>query len=202
MAAKLGALLLAAGASQRMGQIKQLLPVPDEPAIRCCIQQLHAGGIDTIVVVLGIHRQAIEPVIADLPVRVAFNPHTDTHMAESVCYGLAQLPADISGVLVSLCDHPLVAASTFATLKVNHQQNPQNILLPVYKNKGGHPTVFPRDLCQAVYNGTPLNQVVQANSSYVQRLPLEDPGLTLDMDTPEDYQQLLQLARQESLPRE
>lgn len=200
MAAKIGALLLAAGASQRMGQIKQLLPVPDEPAIRCCIRQLYAGGIDTIVVVLGNHRQAIEPVIADLPVRVAFNPHTDTHMAESVSYGLALLPADISGVMVSLCDHPLVAASTFATLKAHHQRSPKNILLPVYKSKGGHPTVFPRDLCQAVENGTPLNQVVQANSSHVQRLPLEDPGLILDMDTPEDYRQLLQLARQEGLP--
>lgn len=185
-----------------MGKIKQLLPVPDEPAIRYCIRQLRAGGIDTIVVVLGNHREAIEPVIADLPVRLAFNPHTDSHMAESVSYGLELLPADISGVLVSLCDHPLVSSSTFATLKACHQHNPHDILLPVHNGKGGHPTVFPRNLCQAVDNGTPLNQVVRANPQYVQRLSLNDHGLTQDMDTPEDYQQLLQLARQECLPQQ
>lgn len=182
-----------------MGQIKQLLPVPDEPAIRCCIRQLRAGGIDTIVVVLGNHREVIEPLIADLPVGIAFNPHADSHMADSVSYGLPLLPADISGVLVSLCDHPLVSASTFATLKDCHQHNPQDILLPVYKGKGGHPTVFPRDLCQAVDNGTPLNQVVRSNRHRVQRLSLEDPGLIQDMDTPEDYQRLLQLTRQKDL---
>jgi molybdenum cofactor cytidylyltransferase len=202
MAPKVGALLLAAGASQRMGQIKQLLPVPDEPAIRCCIRQMRAGGIDTIVVVLGNHREAIEPVIADLPVRLAFNPRTESHMADSVSCGLALLPADISGVLVSLCDHPLVSAGTFATLTSTHQHNPQDILLPVHKGKGGHPTLFPRDLCQAVDKGTPLNQVVHANPHCVQRLSLEDPGLTRDMDTPEDYQQLLQLARQEGFPQQ
>lgn len=201
MPTRVGALLLAAGASRRMGRIKQLLPVPDEPAIRCCIHQLRAGGIDTIVVVLGHHRHAIEPVIADLRISLAFNPQSNSHMAESVSYGLQLLPGDISGVLVSLCDHPLVAASTFATLKASHQHNPQDILLPVHKGRGGHPTLFPRHLCQAVDNGTPLNQVVRDNPHHVQRLSLEDPGLILDMDTPEDYQQLLHLARAEGLPR-
>lgn len=194
MAAKLGAILLAAGASRRMGESKQLLPVQGEPAVRFCIRQMRDAGLDTIIVVLGANREKIRPVLADLPVGIAVNPCLKSHMAESVSKGLAQMPAYVTGIMVALCDHPLVSPQTYAALDACHYQAPEAILLPVYQARGGHPTVFPRTLCSAVDQGIPLNRVVHANADRVCRIPINDPGIVQDMDTPADYQRMLSLA--------
>jgi len=170
--------------------------VPDEPAICFCLRQMRLAGLETIVVVLGHNRQAIEPVIADVAVDVAVNPHPHSPMSASVSSGMAALPQDCSGIMLALCDHPLVSATTYATLRKQHMRSPETIVLPVHRGKGGHPTIFPWDLAQAAHEDRPLNQVVRAHPQRVQRLALEDSGLTQDMDTPEDYNQILQLARQ------
>ncbi|MFP4226922.1 MAG: NTP transferase domain-containing protein [Desulfobacterales bacterium] len=194
MAAELGAILLAAGASKRMGKIKQLLPVRDEPAVRFCIRQMLDAGIESIVVVLGAERDKIRPVIADLPVGIALNLRLKSHMAESVSKGLTQMPGSVTGIMVALCDHPLVSAQTYAALAACHYKAPDQILLPVYQDRGGHPTVFPRMLCSAVDRGIALNRVVHANPDRVCRIPINDPGIVQDMDTPADYQRMLSLA--------
>ncbi len=177
-----------------MGKIKQLLPVRGEPAVRFCIRQMLDAGIETIVVVLGAERDKIRSVIADLPVGIALNLRLKSHMAESVSQGLARMPESVTGIMVALCDHPLVSAETYAALAARHYEAPDQILLPVYQDLGGHPTVFPRMLCSAVDRGIPLNRVVHANSDRVCRIPFDDPGIVRDMDTPGDYQWMLNLA--------
>ena len=194
MTAKLGVILLAAGASQRMGQNKQLLPVPDEPAIRFIIRQILDAGLETLVVVLGANREKIRPVLAELPVTIAVNTRPDSHMAESVSCGLSEMPDPVTGIMIALCDHPLVASATYAALNNRYTQTPDSILLPVYNGRGGHPTVFPRVLCNAAHDGIPLNRVVHRHTDHVCRIPVDDPAIVLDMDTPDDYQRVLSLA--------
>ena len=191
--AKLGAILLAAGASRRMGTIKQLLPVQGEPAVRHCLGRMLDAGIEHIVVVLGANRQKIRPVVNDLPVDIAVNVHPNSHMSASVSTGLTCLPAAVTGVLVALCDHPLVSTATYQFLNGYHHLAPDSILLPEYRGRGGHPTVFPRDLSRLADYGIPLNRVVHENSDRVRRIALDAPGITQDMDTPEDYRRLLRL---------
>lgn len=154
------------------------------------------AGLDTIIVVLGANRKKIRPVLADLPVGIAVNPCLKSHMAESVSKGLAQMPGSVTGVMVALCDHPLVLTETYAELEACHHQAPEAILLPVYQDRGGHPTVFPRPLCSAVDQGIPLNRLVHAHSESVRRIAFDDPGIVRDMDTPADYQRILSLADQ------
>ncbi len=197
MAEKLGVILLAAGASQRMGQNKQLLPVPDEPAIRFCIRQILDAGLETLVVVLGANREKIRPVLADLPVTIAVNTRSDSHMAESVSCGLSEMPDPVTGIMIALCDHPLVSSTTYAALKALYHQTPDSILLPVYKGRGGHPTVFPRVLCNAAHDNIPLNRVVHRHADRICRMPVDDPAIVLDMDTPDDYQRVLSLATEQ-----
>ena len=151
------------------------------------------AGIETIIVVLGANRKKIRPVLVDLPVGIAINARPKSHMAESVSKGLAKMPEAVTGVMVALCDHPLVFPETYAALAAYHYQAPDSILLPVYKGKGGHPTVFPRDLCGGVHSGIPLNRVVHANTGRIYRIQMDDPGIAQDMDTPDDYQRMLSL---------
>ena len=176
-----------------MGQSKQLLPVRGEPAVRYCVRQMLDAGIETIIVVLGVNREKIRPVLVDLPVGIAVNTRLKSHMAESVSKGLAKIPAAVTGIMVALCDHPLVSQATYAALAAHHFQAPDSILLPVYRGKGGHPTVFPHDLCGGVDSGIPLNRVVHANTGRISRIQVNDPGIVQDMDTPDDYQRMLTL---------
>ena len=176
-----------------MGQNKQLLPVRDEPAIRFCIRQILDAGIETLIVVLGANREKIRPVLADLPVRIAVNDQSGSQMSDSVSCGLSKMPDSVTGIMIALCDHPLVSSMTYAALNALYYQTPDSILLPVYKGRGGHPTVFPRSLCQAVDDCIPLNQVVRSHSDSVCRMPIDDPAIVLDMDTPDDYQRMLNL---------
>lgn len=194
MAAKLGVVLLAAGASRRMGRCKPLLPVRGEPAIRFCLRRMIDAGLETIIVVIGANREKIRPVLSDLPVGIAINALPDTQMAESVSIGLSAMAESVTGIMVALCDHPLVSPKTYAALSACHYQAPDSILLPVYRGRGGHPTVFPRSLCGAVHKGIPLNRVVNAYPDRVRRIPMDDPGIVLDMDTPVDYHRILCLA--------
>jgi len=165
--------------------------VQGEPAVRHCVRQMMHAGLETIVVVLGSNRAQIRRVLEDLPVDTAINDRAQSHMAESVSCGLAKMPGAVTGIMVALCDHPLVTPSTYAALNTLHQELPEKILLPVYDGRGGHPTVFPRSLCSAVDQGTPLNRVVRGHPQLVCRVPVDDPGVAYDMDTPADYRRML-----------
>jgi molybdenum cofactor cytidylyltransferase len=193
MTGKTGLILLAAGASRRMGKSKQLLPILGEPALVFCLKRILAGGITTVVVVVGHHRSALLPLLSDLPVSVAVNDQPDSQMAESVRAGLAALPGDITGILVALADHPLVLPSTYALLRRQHELQPKRIIIPTCRGRGGHPTLFPAPLLAGQEPPQPLNQIIHQHSGEVVRLPVSDPGVVMDMDCPEDYHRLLSL---------
>lgn len=193
MAFHVTALLLAAGRSKRMGRLKQLLPVPHEPAIRLCLERIQAAGVEDITVVLGHERERIARAIRRFPVRIAVNPEIGSEMAESVRVGLKTLGPRISGVIVCLCDHPLVSSTTYRLLATTHLRNPSQIVIPTHNGKNGHPTLFPREVIHRVFDGLHLKAIVQAHPRRVIRVPVEDNGIRLDMDTPEDYRKACEL---------
>ncbi len=170
-----------------MGRLKQLLPVPNEPAILLCLKSILAAGIEDITVVLGHERERIARAIQHLPVRVAVNPKIGSEMAESVRVGLKTFGSHVTGVIVCLCDHPLVLSATYRALLETHSRNPSQIVIPTHNGKNGHPTVFPRDLVHQVFGGLHLKAVVQNHPQRVIRVPVEDKATLIDMDTPEDY---------------
>ncbi|MGM0453767.1 MAG: nucleotidyltransferase family protein [Thermodesulfobacteriota bacterium] len=198
MFTKVGAVLLAAGASRRMGETKQLLPVGDEPAVVHCVRRLRESGVDDIVVVVGHDRWRVAAALEGYAVCIAVNADAHSEMAESVRVGTTTMPQYVTGVMVALCDHPLVAADTYALLKRRHHVNPGHILLPVYRGRGGHPTLFPRTLCRHVSEKMPLNRIVRRYVSRVSRIPIHDPGLFHDMDTEQDYRRVLSLAENQT----
>ncbi len=195
MFTKVGAILLAAGASRRMGKTKQLLPVSGEPAVVRCVKTLMDSGIDDIVVVVGHDRWRIAAALSRFPVCLAVNEHPDSEMAESIRIGVSTLPGYVTGVMVTLCDHPLVTPQTCRMLISFHEMSPGRILLPVYNGSGGHPTLFPASMCEPVVReGIALNTLLKRYSNHIARIPVEDPGVKYDMDTEIDYHRLLNMA--------
>ncbi len=177
-----------------MGSPKQLLPIEGEPALAVCIKNILAGGITDLVVVLGQNRAAVLPVLAGLPVTPVINHEPQSQMAESVQVGLTATPAGITGILIGLADHPLVLPATYALLQRQHGLRPDKILIPTYRGRGGHPTLFPAFLCRRTANPEPLNRIITEHYDRVERLPVDDPGVVMDMDYPADYHRLLTLA--------
>lgn len=196
----LGALVLAAGSSRRMGEgrLKQLLPLGGRPALVCCVETLGAAGLVDIVVVASL-RVFGSTALAGLPVEVVLNAEDDSDMAASVRMGLAAIDPAATGVLVHLADHPLLAVSTVRALVGIHRVWPERILIPSHDGRRGHPAIFPAALIREVRSGATLREVTEAHRERVVECAIGDPGVVFDMDTWDQYQTARDLADRPAL---
>jgi CTP:molybdopterin cytidylyltransferase MocA len=180
-----------------MGRPKQLLPVNGTPAIRYCLASVLAAGLSDIIVVIGARGTQIEAVIADLPVRIVHNDRPEGEMVESVRLGLRQAPTGASSILLCLADHPLVRPATIRTLLRHHEDAPGSIIIPRHQGRRGHPCVFPRSLIEEVFTGKTLREVIQQHADHIRFVNVDDEGVVLDMDTPEDYDAVVRKKEQD-----
>ena len=187
---RISAILLAAGISQRMGEVKQLLPLAGKPAILHCLETILASGIEDIVVVLNAQAREIEDTIRHLPLTIALNNDQSSDMAESARIGLESIRRGSTGVLVCLSDHPLISSDTLKTLIARHEKEPGKIIIPVYKNRKGHPGLFPKHCADEIFCGLNLREIVNKDNDRIHFVEVDDEGILLDMDTPEDYRMM------------
>ena len=173
-----------------MGTSKQLLPLADKPVIHHCLDTLLASPARPVVVVLGPGGEAVQEAIAIFPITIAWNRDPETDMAGSVRAGLAALPSDCTGVLIQLVDHPLVTPATAQAICATHVATPQAIIIPTCNNRQGHPTLFPRATLDELTPEITLRDLVKKDPERVWRIPVDDEGIFLDMDTPADYEAL------------
>ena len=190
MLPEVSAIVLAAGSSSRMGRPKQLLPLGPRTVIRRCLDGILAAGVADIVVVLGEGSDAVVREINGLPVKTAENRAPRSEMAESVRIGLRQIAPASTAVLVCLSDHPLVSPETIRKLIAAHGGSPDSIIIPLYRGKRGHPTLFPREVIEEVHAGRNLREVISRHSGEVLALDAGDEGVILDLDTPEEYERV------------
>jgi CTP:molybdopterin cytidylyltransferase MocA len=193
MQPQVSAILLAAGKSRRMGCCKQLLPLDGRPAIARAVESLLAAGLDEVIVVVNPEGAEVAAAISNLPVIIRVNETPDSDMAQSVRVGLAGVADRASGILIALADTPLVGSETCRFLKEQHRLHQDAILMPVYQGRKGHPTLFPRPILATIDRHPTLRDVIQVHGESVRLLEVEDPWVTTDMDTPEDYRRLVSL---------
>ena len=175
-----------------MGRAKQLLLLGEKPVIRRCIDTLLEGGIDRLAVVVSDCGSGFSGHLAGLPLTVAVNDNPASDMAESVRIGLRHLKPG-SAVLVSLCDHPLVTVETIKALLHEHRLHPRDIIIPAYKGRRGHPTLFPESVIGEIFTGITLRDIVRKDPDRVRIVSVHDKGAILDMDTPADYEAIRKL---------
>jgi molybdenum cofactor cytidylyltransferase len=188
----LAAIVAAAGLSRRMGSCKQLLDLGGKTALARCLETLLGGGIGEIVVVVGVNGELVAAEAGRYPVRVVVNDDPAGDMASSVRAGRAALSA-ATGVIVALCDYPLVLPATVASLRKSHALEPDRIVIPCHGGQRGHPLLFPGMVLEELRGELTLRDLVRCDQNRLRCVDVNDPGILHDMDTPEDYQRLCSL---------
>ena len=190
MNSDVAAIVAAAGLSRRMGSCKQLLQLGGKTALARCLETLLAGGVREIVVVVGVEGVFVAAEAGRFPVRIVVNSDPAGDMASSLRVGRAALSAAARAVIVALCDYPLVQPATVAELTTAHAMEPGRIVIPSHGGRRGHPLLIPRTVLEELQDELTLRDVVRRDQRRVSFLPVEDPGILFDMDTPEDYRHL------------
>ncbi|MBU1172282.1 MAG: nucleotidyltransferase family protein [Proteobacteria bacterium] len=191
MSDRVTAILLAGGESRRMGFCKQTLVIAGKPVIVHCVEALTQAGVSRIMVVVGKYEDAIRQALRNLEVDVVKNDLPNADMADSVRVGLATMGASSTGVMICLSDHPLVKPGTMKILMETHRVFPESIIIPIYQERNGHPVIFPTERLKHIHHGGTLRDIIQTHQRRVIRIPVDDPGVFMDMDTPDDYQLIL-----------
>jgi len=174
-----------------MGQVKQLLPLGNKLVIRHCLDTIIAAGVRDIVVVVEPKSEGkIAEALQGLPIRMVTSSNPDAEMAQSVRTGLRAVSKSFTGVLICLSDHPLASAQTLKLLITTHRENPHKIIVPFYDGKGGHPSLFPREIVEEIFSGCTLREILRRDPDRVKYVAVADEGVILDMDTVEDYQRM------------
>jgi len=186
-------LLLAAGASARMGQPKQLLPYRGRTLLRHAAETAVASGCAPVVLVTGAVHEALAAEVADLPVRVIHNSAWQTGMASSIRVGLAAAAeAHPTAYLITLSDQPLVTPELLRQLIAQQQQTQAPVVAAAYGDALGVPAVFHRTLLPALHQlqgAQGANRLIASLGAAVGRVPF--PAGLLDVDTPEQYAALI-----------
>lgn len=190
MPPQVSAIVLAAGSSRRMGRSKQLLPLGPSSVIRHCLDSIVDSGLRDIVIVLGVDCAGMADAISGMPVRPVVNADPRSDMAGSVRLGLRQVAPASTGVLICLADHPLVSSETVTGLVNAHRSSPDSILIPLYQGRRGHPTLFPRKAIDDIFTAETLRDVIVSRAGSVRTVDVDDEGVVLDLDTPEDYERI------------
>ncbi|MBF9221830.1 nucleotidyltransferase family protein [Hymenobacter ruricola] len=186
-------LLLAAGASTRMGRPKQLLPYRGRTLLRHAAETAVASGCGPIVLVTGALNEALATEVAGLPIRTVHNPDWETGMASSIRAGLAAVQAaKPAAVVIMLSDQPLLTPELLRQLVQQQRQTQAPIVAAAYGDTLGVPavfteTVFPELLKLQGQAGA--GRLIASHGPAVERVDF--PAGLLDVDTPAQYAALL-----------
>lgn len=190
--------VLAAGESKRMGEIKQLLDWQGEPVLRQTVRNACSGGFDLVRVVLGANAEKIEPILYGLDVEIIYNSQYRAGQSTSVKYGLGKPPGEriggtFRGVAFIPGDMPLIKAETFAQMIALFRKEEPGILVPTYEGERGNPVFFHSrffDELLRIEGDRGGREVIRRYPGAVSAMAVGDLGILQDIDSPEDYQRL------------
>jgi CTP:molybdopterin cytidylyltransferase MocA len=197
------AVVLAGGASSRMGTPKpglHLNPAGDTFLARL-VRTLLAAGLPDIVIVTGAAPDAVHQAAGRVrpPVRFEHNDRWADGQLTSLLAGLRERPGDVmEAALVSLADAPLVSPTTITQVLAAWRRQHAPIVRPARGDVHGHPVLFDRALfaeLHAAERRLGAKTVVRAHAHRIVNVPVEDAGAFLDIDTPDEYQDVLRQLR-------
>ena len=188
----LTAVVLAAGASIRMGRQKLLLPIGGEPLIRRTVRQVSEAGFDDLLVVVGCDHDKVLGALDGLQCRHVLNAEYQTGMGSSFRAAVGELTSS-AAAMFALADQPLVTAHEYRQLLDAHRQGAPGIVSVRYGEITAPPHLFDREFfpeLAELQHGARSVLERHRDRTLVLQFP---PDLLLDVDTPEDYERATRL---------
>lgn len=193
MSPKKFAIVLAAGASTRMGTCKTSLRWGEgKTLLTYQLEQWFNAGF-TPVVVLGSHNSHKQQ---DCPLGslTVINPHANAGKTTSLLIGLQQIPPNFEFLAISAVDQPR-KLDIYQRLLLAHQENSAMITAPTYEGKMGHPLLFSNGMRSHLQNireeTLGLRQIIREFYPVIHQVKFDTPAVLLDINTPEVYQKHL-----------
>jgi len=175
-----------------MGYPKPLLRLGDRTFVEAIVTAM-LEVLPRVIVVIGAHADRVRPAIpSDSRISVVFNPNFERGQLSSIQAGLGALrDPDVAGALIHLSDHPMVLPATFRALLDEQARSSRPIVVARYHGRRGHPVFFARALFKELLDAPEdrgARVVVDADPERVAYASVDDPGVVLDLDTPEDLE--------------
>lgn len=196
--------ILAAGESSRMGTDKALLPWPPQAAGQRATETFLSAAIgslaqstDFVLIVGGKNEAALAPIAYANGASLVTNPDPSRGQFSSLQVGLHEvLNRGRDAAVVTLVDRPPVSNTTILLLRDAYESAPQNIwaVVPEFSGKHGHPYLLGRELIEVFLQAPPTasaRDIEHRHQGHIQYVPVSDPFVALNINTPEDYAALL-----------
>ena len=183
--------LLAAGRSRRVGQLKQALDWSGRTILRHVTETLVEAGLTPVCVVLGYERKRLARALNGLDVQIVENAHYAEGMFSSVRCGLGAVPADANGCAVALVDQPRITPQLVRTLVGAHRRHHPEVTMPRFGGRAGHPVVLGRAAIGAVLAASPMVTLRDVLADFVgstHYVDVDTDSVVSDIDTLEDYE--------------
>lgn len=186
----ISAVLLAAGESSRMGDLKQLLPCGRSTFVERAVDTLLGSAVAEVIVVVGHRAPAVVEKIGSRPVRVAENTDYGQGMSTSIIVGLKLVSSEAGAVLLALSDQPLLDSRTVDSLISGFLSGGKGIAVPTYQGARGHPVIFAKKYLaelMALKGDIGGREIISAHPEDVLEVAVTSRGVIVDIDTRDDY---------------
>lgn len=184
------AVILAAGYSSRMGEVKPLMKLGGQSLIGRCAGLFRLAGIDNIVLITGHRREEVEAEATNLDLTCIHNPDYDRGMYSSVCTAAAHPNlSGVDGFFMLPVDIPLIRPATIAALSAAFAG--RTVVYPNFEGLRGHPPLIPGHLIPAILAHDSRGGLKSLLAKQEHRdVAVWDQGILLDADTPGDFAEL------------
>ena len=192
----IGAIILAAGSSSRLGEPKQLLQFRGQTLLRRMVDAAVAAQCSPVTVVIGSERNRVARELTETKELLVENETWERGIGNSIRAGLrATLTAypQTKAIVLLTCDQPLVDAKIIGALKTRYAETAKPIVASAYSDTLGVPALFARKYFDELFvldDGAGAKQVILKHKDDVTEFPF--PEGAIDIDTPDDYEKLIQ----------
>jgi molybdenum cofactor cytidylyltransferase len=194
--AGVSAVVLAAGQSARMGELKQLLRLGDRSMLQRTLENVRGAAVEEIVLVLGYSADVIRGALpAELlgGLKVVVNRRYEEGMASSLREGLAVVSEQAGAALIVLADQPFVRPETIDRIIEQYRHSNAEIVIPFFDGQRGNPALLDRSVFRevmALAEDTGGRAIFGRHADGIVRVDVDDAGVLLDIDDGADYERL------------